>query len=255
MENSYYEAFYNHCENQMFGFPISDGSNIELDQHQYEAMMEMCIALEELRTNFSIVHSCGSGKTILETNLLLASQKAKDDVDKENYIDIFLTPERALLFSIRDRLNEMGLDVGVWGAGQKKLDRPIILSTIQTLQRNDLRSFNSIFHQFFHGHAAVHYGMRDNTIPCFTKNCQFCSAHRCNREHGRHRPVRVRRHNFHRPGIRNRSECQSAGHRCSDGVTCIHWCSRGAHGRPGDDDDHFAGRGLAAGGRGNYPRR
>lgn len=113
---------------------------LQLDQHQQEAMLETAVVLQDEHRYraFSIVHCCGSGKTVLEANLIGASQDTKRDLGiNEDRRDIVLTTERSLINVIRKQFEALGLDdIGVWGNGEKILDRPVILSTIQAMQQN-----------------------------------------------------------------------------------------------------------------------
>lgn len=113
-----------------------------LDGHQQEAMLEAAIALQsECHNNaFSIVHSCGAGKTVLEANFIGASQDAKTALGiNGDRKDMVLTTERALITSIQRQFSALGFDendVGIWGNGQRTLDKRIIIATIQAIQMN-----------------------------------------------------------------------------------------------------------------------
>lgn len=138
MIEEYRKGLAEECENRIFTIPEYSNGEFHLDKHQEDAMVEICEALLRGEGAFSIVHSCGSGKTILEANMLLASLKVKEQLSMQDCVpDILLTTERTLIHSIYEELKEFGLDVGIWGAGKKILDRPIVLSTIQSLQRNN----------------------------------------------------------------------------------------------------------------------
>ncbi len=138
----YRGSFARHIEQRMEVVPhFKDRSQaLVLDEHQQEAMLEMGVALQDEthRRAFSIVHCCGAGKTVLEANLMGASQDAKQDLGiADERLDITLVTERALKTVVRDQYSALGLDdIGIWGAGEKKLDRPMLLATVQALQRN-----------------------------------------------------------------------------------------------------------------------
>jgi superfamily II DNA or RNA helicase len=133
--SKYREKFADYCVEQVHSMPTAD-KNLEMDLHQQEAMEPLAVALKCKSRAFSIVHSCGSGKTILEGNIVTASQRAKKDLKAGDRFDLILTTERALIHSIREQLLSLGLDLGVWGGGKKILDRPVILGSIQALQYN-----------------------------------------------------------------------------------------------------------------------
>lgn len=109
---------------------------VTLDEHQKEAMALSADALSMGESEISIVHACGSGKTILEGNLLIASQNAKARLARAGeHKDLIITTERSLIHSVRDELTSIGLDVGIWGDGLKQIDNhPIVLASIQSLQ-------------------------------------------------------------------------------------------------------------------------
>jgi superfamily II DNA or RNA helicase/AraC-like DNA-binding protein len=122
--------------------PFNGGDGMVLDPHQVDAMTALCLGMDEKRDAYSIVQSCGSGKTILEANLLIASQRAKQLLGTKNTQDVIITTERALLESIREQLTSLGLDVGVWGNGRRETDRPTVLTSIQSLQTSTRREIS-----------------------------------------------------------------------------------------------------------------
>ena len=124
------------CENRIYEIPEFTEGDFFLDPHQTDAMVETYEALVRGEDAFSIVHSCGSGKTIVEANMLLASSKVKQQLGMNNHTDLLLTTERALIHSIYEELKSFDMDLGIWAAGKKVLDRPTVLTTIQTLQVN-----------------------------------------------------------------------------------------------------------------------
>lgn len=113
-----------------------------LDGHQQDAMLEAAIALQSTSRHnaFSIVHSCGAGKTVLEANFVGASQDAKNELGiNGDRKDVVLTTERALVNSIRGQFHTLGFGddvVGIWGNGERMLDKRIIIATIQVIQMN-----------------------------------------------------------------------------------------------------------------------
>lgn len=108
-------------------------TNFVLEEHQEDAMLWVWKALGEGKDRFSIVHSCGSWKTILEWAIIKASEDAKAilSIDAPN---IILSTERALLHSIKEQFEELWIDLWVWWAGSKVLDRGTLLCSIQALQ-------------------------------------------------------------------------------------------------------------------------
>jgi superfamily II DNA or RNA helicase len=138
----YRDALARHVEERLEVIPHQRerSQGLLLDDHQKDAMLETAVALQDEHRYraFSIVHSCGSGKTVLEANMTGASQDAKHDLGiNGDRRDIILTTERALINVIRRQFETLGFDdLGVWGNGEKILDRPVILSTIQAMQHN-----------------------------------------------------------------------------------------------------------------------
>lgn len=137
------EAFSGHIQNRLQIIPHAQDPSqaLELDDHQQDAMLELAVAAEyhwAREKAFSIVHCCGAGKTILEANIIGASQDAKHDLAiNGDRRDIVLTTERSLVNVVRKQFEALGLtDVGVWGNGEKTLDRPVIISSIQAMQMN-----------------------------------------------------------------------------------------------------------------------
>lgn len=129
-----------HCENQIDTLrPLNGGPELIMDPHQQEAIELAAMALRTNEKAFSIIHSCGSGKTILEGNLAVASQRAKEELGMQNTQDIVLTTQRALLHTIYERLDGLGLDICMWGSGQVQLDRSLILANIQAIQNSIAR--------------------------------------------------------------------------------------------------------------------
>ena len=120
-------------------FVSNDGkSEFTLDSHQVDAMEQAVYALGDSRDRFSIVHAGGAGKSVLEAGMVQASQRAKAKLNGEfaNTQDVILAVERSLLGGIREHIETLGLDVGVWGAGEKTLDRSVLVTTIQALQHS-----------------------------------------------------------------------------------------------------------------------
>ena len=107
---------------------------ITLDEHQSEAIDEI---VEGLRINldaFSIVHACGTGKSVLAATLTGASQDVYDEEQGKEYRDLLIGIDRSNVGRLSDELSHIGLDVGIWGDGRKQLQRPIIIASIQALQ-------------------------------------------------------------------------------------------------------------------------
>jgi superfamily II DNA or RNA helicase len=117
------------------------GESIVLDEHQVQAMERSAAALAEGGKKFGIVHPGGAGKTVLEAGLVQASQVAKDRMIDGGYWntkkDIVITVERSLMTGVREQLEDvLNRDIGQWGMGRKDLEPNIIVSSIQSLQRN-----------------------------------------------------------------------------------------------------------------------
>lgn len=138
----YRETFSNHVERRLEIVPhmIERKHALELDLHQQEAMLEVAVALQDAHRYkaFSIMHSCGSGKTVLEANLVGASQDAKHEMGVNgDRRDIVLVTERSNLLTVRKQFETLGFtDLGIWGNGERITDRPVILATIQAMQMN-----------------------------------------------------------------------------------------------------------------------
>ena len=118
----------------------TDGTDdITLDSHQQDAMLEIAAALDDGQTQFSVVHPGGSGKTILESAIVQASQAAKARMGEEGEgrKDIVLAVERTLMRGIRTHLERVLEDeVGIWGMGDKDIAPDVIVASIQSLQKN-----------------------------------------------------------------------------------------------------------------------
>lgn len=147
LHSEFLDSFLERCQEQTHEVPIIEGArHTILDPHQRTGMLAICDALdaEEQINSFSIVHPTGSGKTVLEANLLLASQRAREAIDVVGN-DLIITTERALIHGIGEELDKMGIEHGVWGAGRKRdIDNtPVTLATIQALQSASRRKMLS----------------------------------------------------------------------------------------------------------------
>ncbi len=135
----YRRRFAEQCEANSKSFETNEGEVI-LEEHQQEAMQKAVEALLEGRTEFSIVHPCGSGKTILEAALIKSSQEAKGRllaVERNSRKDLILTVERALMTGIREQIGKVyGRDVGIFGNGKKELEPGVVIASIQALQHH-----------------------------------------------------------------------------------------------------------------------
>lgn len=138
-KKDYREQLQYFCEEQISSIPHLAGDmskKVPLFENQEAAMLEVNCALLEEESEMSIEHSCGSGKTLLEANLLIASRRAKKVLGMDQSQDLVLVVERSLLPGIRSDFEKVGIDFGIWGGREKVLDRPVIVSTIQALQKN-----------------------------------------------------------------------------------------------------------------------
>jgi len=137
MHDHFQQKLAEHCDKQTLSLtPLNGGADLIMDPHQQDAMELAAIALMVNEKSFSIVHSCGSGKTIIEANLAIASQRAKEELGINDTQDLLVTTERSLIHSIRNEFESLGLDTGIWGMGKKILDRPLVIADIQALQTN-----------------------------------------------------------------------------------------------------------------------
>lgn len=127
------------CLEQAEFLPQNENPPLSLDEHQTEAMLASVDQLESGVDRFSITHSGGAGKTILASNLLIASQKVKSEISALDRRDLLLVTERSIINGVREKLDNLGLDYGVWGKGEKLLDRELLVATIQSIQRNNNR--------------------------------------------------------------------------------------------------------------------
>lgn len=111
-----------------------------LDGHQQAGMETVGSELVQGSDRFSIVHPGGSGKTVLETGILRASQSVKAEIGGEllDTQDVVWVIERSIVESIERHLLSAGLDVGVCGIGRHHPDRPVLVATIQSIQRGEL---------------------------------------------------------------------------------------------------------------------
>lgn len=139
-KKGYEQLLAEECFNRTEQVERTDGQpNIVLDGHQQDAMLEIAAALEDGEKIFSVVHPGGSGKTVLEAAIVQASQAAKARMGEagEGRKDIVLAVERSLIRGVRAHLERtLEGDVGIWGMGEKDLEPPVVVASIQSLQRN-----------------------------------------------------------------------------------------------------------------------
>lgn len=138
---TYQDRFTDECLKRTDVIKLADGSQYTLDEHQQDGMLETAIALESGKKSFSIVHPGGSGKTVIEAGIVQASQAAKKGLPEEEMDsdskDVIIAVERSLMSGIRDHLElALGQEVGIWGGGHKDLEPGVIVTSIQSLQRN-----------------------------------------------------------------------------------------------------------------------
>ena len=135
----YRELFAEECFDRTERVERTDGEpDIILDEHQQDAMLEIAAALEDGESTFSVVHPGGSGKTVLESAIVQASQAAKLRMGQsaEGRKDLVLAVERSLIRGVRKHLaRTIEGDVGIWGMGEKDLDPSVVVASIQSMQR------------------------------------------------------------------------------------------------------------------------
>lgn len=135
----YRRRFAEECEANSDSFETNNG-DIVLDEHQQRTMIKAAEALVGGQSEFSIVHPCGSGKTILEAALVKSSQEAKNGlsaIQRNRRKDLIITVERSLMAGIRDQIERViGREIGIWGNREKKLEPGIVIASIQALQHH-----------------------------------------------------------------------------------------------------------------------
>jgi len=139
----YLPALLEECEQRITHMPAARGRVRTLDEHQQEAMMKICVAIQDRCTSTrhdaaAIDHCCSSGKTTLAANVIGASQAAKETLGLNgDRRDIILTTERAHTTAIRKELDDLGIEAGQWGNGERRLDHPVIITGIDAIQRKN----------------------------------------------------------------------------------------------------------------------
>lgn len=137
----YFPALLEECEQRVTHMPTLRGRTRSLDRHQRDAMDKVCIAIDKRcsgnRHNaFSIVHCCGSGKSTLAANIIGASQKVKSTMGLNGERrDLILTTERAHQSAMHQELAHLGIEAGIWGKGMHQLSHPVIVASIDAIQR------------------------------------------------------------------------------------------------------------------------
>jgi|GEM_PF-5191035 superfamily II DNA or RNA helicase len=119
-------------------FPHEDSTKIglKLNEPQREATQNLVAALRsETRSRFPIILPCGTGKTEIGLNIIGASQAAKKALRmRGERKDLLISTEISGLGGIYDRANDdFGFDVGKWFGGQRDLDHPIVVASVQAI--------------------------------------------------------------------------------------------------------------------------
>ncbi len=115
---------------------VKRDAHLELDDHQHEAIDEVIQGLQDGLKAFSIVHACGTGKSVVAAHLVGTAQDIYDAQKIDDVRDVLLGIDRANVGRLYDELTGLGLDVGRWGDGKKQLDHPVVIASIQALQMN-----------------------------------------------------------------------------------------------------------------------
>jgi superfamily II DNA or RNA helicase len=138
-DRAYNEVFADECSIRAAEVETVDGGSIHLDSHQREGMEGIVDALRDGSNRLSVVHAGGSGKTVLESALLLSSQAARKKMGEQyrDFKDLILVTERSLTGNVEDHVRAvLGDDVGVVGVKRMENDRSVIMATVQILARN-----------------------------------------------------------------------------------------------------------------------
>ena len=113
---------------------VSKKPHRTLDDHQLLAIWEVGAALERGIDRLGIHHACGTGKSLVAGEIIAQARPLYDPASPPK--DVLLSIDRANLGRLYDELQALGLDVGRFGDGHHELDRPVIVATIQSLQKN-----------------------------------------------------------------------------------------------------------------------
>ncbi|HLC76051.1 MAG TPA: DEAD/DEAH box helicase family protein [Candidatus Peribacterales bacterium] len=132
------DAFQHHLSQRLKYVPHAnpDGQGLNLEDHQQETTQKILFALkQQRRQSLSAVASCGSGKTLVEINLIGASQAAKNQLGiNDKTKDLLVTVGRAPVEGVRQQFTDLGIDTGLWSGGERDLDHPVIVAGIHALQ-------------------------------------------------------------------------------------------------------------------------
>jgi superfamily II DNA or RNA helicase len=119
------------------GFDRLNWGYTNLEAHQTDAMIKASAAIQCWKKSMSVVHCCGSWKSVLIEGLLTASSKVKELIWSWNDSqDIVIVPERAIRTGMLETLDEAWLDIWLYIKGWKIQERQIVLANIETLQKN-----------------------------------------------------------------------------------------------------------------------
>ncbi len=148
---AFLEAFSQELPNYFEGVPHADSGRrgITFEAHQRDQIRAVhqrtLQAIEERRQQLklSIVAPCGSGKTLTEMAVVLASHAAQRKLDhieeqpEEAHLrrkSIVITSGRAEAFGIQDQYRDLGYETGRIGGGERQNGHAIIVANIQALQ-------------------------------------------------------------------------------------------------------------------------
>jgi superfamily II DNA or RNA helicase len=139
----YIEAFKDELPKYLKGIPHADSGRkgIVFESHQCDQMQGVyrrtVQAVNENRQKLamSIVATCGSGKTLTEMAVVLASQDAQRRMGNDSKRkDMIITSGRAEAIGIRDQYASLGYQTGRLGGGEKETEPSILVANIQALQ-------------------------------------------------------------------------------------------------------------------------
>lgn len=138
----YHEAFQRHLASHFDYIPhaIPGRKGFTPEDHQRNALQELYEGLTLSRTKMCAVASCGSGKTLVEIASILASQKAKEELEiNNNRKDILVTEGRSVVLGIRRQFEALGIETGIWSGGKKELEPSVIVASVNSLQMANSR--------------------------------------------------------------------------------------------------------------------
>lgn len=138
----YLKAFKDELPKYLTGIPHADSGRkgIVFEPHQCEQMEGIyrrtvqAVNTDCRKVAMSIVATCGSGKTLTEMAVVLASQDAQRKMGNSGRKDVLITSGRAEAIGISNQYASLGYQTGKLGGGERETEPSILVANIQALQ-------------------------------------------------------------------------------------------------------------------------